>query len=60
MMDYSEYLAFLRTRNKEIFSKCEKCGKPSSDIEADGYRLYPVCEVHLINTHFNLQKGFEL
>jgi hypothetical protein len=58
-MDYSEYLAFLRTRNKEIFSKCEKCEKPSSDIEADGYRLYPVCKAHLINTLLQNQENFE-
>jgi hypothetical protein len=46
-MDYSEYLAKIRKDNKELFDKCEKCGKPSSDIEADGYRLYPVCKYHV-------------
>jgi hypothetical protein len=46
-MDFSEYLAFLRKRDKEIFSKCEKCGQPSSDIESDGYRIFPICKDHI-------------
>jgi hypothetical protein len=43
---YLEYLAKIRRENKELFSKCQICGKPSSTINADGYRVYPVCQDH--------------
>lgn len=44
---YQDYLAKIRKENKELFSKCQKCGKPSAEIEADGYNIYPVCKDHL-------------
>ena len=45
---YSEYLAKIRKDNKELFSKCKICGKPSETIESDGYEIYPVCKDHII------------
>jgi hypothetical protein len=55
---YTEYLAKVRQENKELFSKCQKCGKPATDIEADGYKIYPVCKAH-INTPSKSQSNLE-
>lgn len=43
---YYEYLAKIRKENKELFSICQFCKKPSEDIISDGYRIYPVCKNH--------------
>jgi translation initiation factor 2 beta subunit (eIF-2beta)/eIF-5 len=55
---YTEYLAKVRQENKELFSKCQECGKPATDIEADGYKIYPVCKAH-INTHVEPKSNLE-
>lgn len=47
---YYDYLAKIRKDNKALFAKCKKCNKPSTNIEADGYRIYPVCKDHLDTT----------
>lgn len=44
---YYEYLAKIRRDNKQLFEKCQKCGKPSVGLEADGYRIYSVCKEHM-------------
>jgi hypothetical protein len=44
---YYEYLAKIRKDNKQLFEKCQICSKPSVTVEADGYRVYPVCLDHI-------------
>lgn len=44
---YAQYLAKIRKDNKDLFSKCQVCGKPSDNIESDGYKIYPVCKNHI-------------
>lgn len=44
---YYEYLDKIRKENKELFSRCQECGKPAITIEADGYKIYPICKDHI-------------
>ena len=43
---YQDYINRIRAENKALFSKCQICGKPSTTINADGYKIYPVCQDH--------------
>jgi Zn finger protein HypA/HybF involved in hydrogenase expression len=49
LLKYTQYLKKIRKENKDLYSKCEKCDNFCTDINADGYRLYPVCKSHAVN-----------
>ena len=40
------YLEHLRQQNKQRMSICYKCDRSSIGIIAEGYSIYPACEVH--------------
>jgi hypothetical protein len=40
------YLQNVRTKNKSYMSICHYCDRSSIGIVAEGYLIYPACEVH--------------